>query len=236
MNWLDLLAEQEEPQPAPRAPTTRRFPLRLALLAAVACALGFLVLLAWLRGGYAYGSLSTASATVSPVDAAPASARREAERLAAQLAGQAPREPYIVIDRTANRIYLWRGGKVDLTAVCSAGSGSVLVDAAGERRWVFDTPQGRFRVLKKIENPVWRKPDWAFVEEGKPVPERHSERFEYGVLGEYGLYFGDGYLIHGTLYERLLGRAVSHGCIRVGRDDLRQLYREARVGTSIYIF
>ena len=29
-------------------------------------------------------------------------------------------------------------------------------------------------------------------------------------------------MIHGTLYERLLGRAVSHGCIRVGRDDLRQ--------------
>ena len=43
-------------------------------------------------------------------------------------------------------------------------------------------------------------------------------------------------MIHGTLYERLLGRSVSHGCIRVGRDDLRQVYRAASVGTPIFIF
>jgi L,D-transpeptidase YbiS len=43
-------------------------------------------------------------------------------------------------------------------------------------------------------------------------------------------------MIHGTLYERLLGRSVSHGCIRVGRDDLRKIYRAASVGTPIFIF
>ena len=84
--------------------------------------------------------------------------------------------------------------------------------------------------------PCGRKPDWAFVEEGQPIPKNPADRLEYGSLGEYALYFGNGYMIHGTLYERLLGRAVSHGCIRVGRDDLRKVWATARLGTRIYIY
>jgi lipoprotein-anchoring transpeptidase ErfK/SrfK len=120
--------------------------------------------------------------------------------------------------------------------VCSAGSGMVLREEQGSRVWVFDTPRGVFHVLSKIENPVWKKPDWAFVEEGEPIPADPADRIEYGMLGEYALYFGNGFMIHGTLYERLLGRSVTHGCIRLGRDDLRTLYRNAPVGTPIYIF
>jgi hypothetical protein len=82
-------------------------------------------------------------------------------------------------------------------------------------------------VLSKLANPVWRKPDWAFVEEGEPIPKDPGDRLEYGSLGEYALYFGNGYMIHGTLYERLLGRPVSHGCVRLGRE-LRGCPRAAR--------
>jgi L,D-transpeptidase YbiS len=120
--------------------------------------------------------------------------------------------------------------------MCSVGSGASLAEPGGGREWTFATPRGRFQVLSKLRNPVWKKPDWAFIEEGKPVPTNPGERFEYGQLGEFGLYFGDGYLIHGTLYERLLGRSVSHGCVRLGRDDLRALYAATRIGTPIYIF
>jgi L,D-transpeptidase YbiS len=83
---------------------------------------------------------------------------------------------------------------------------------------------------------VWRKPDWAFVEEGQPIPTKAAERFEYGTLGEYALYFGNGYMIHGTLYERLLGRSVTHGCIRLGRDDLRKVWAMVPVGTPIFVY
>jgi L,D-transpeptidase YbiS len=83
---------------------------------------------------------------------------------------------------------------------------------------------------------VWRKPDWAFVEEGRPVPADPRERLEYGTLGEYALDLGDGYMIHGTLYEKLLGRSVSHGCVRLGRDALRQVYAATRVGSPVYVF
>jgi len=55
----------------------------------------------------------------------------------------------------------------------------------GGRVWVFDTPRGRFEVLSRLERPVWRKPDWAFVEEGEPIPKDPGDRLEYGTLGEY---------------------------------------------------
>ena len=83
---------------------------------------------------------------------------------------------------------------------------------------------------------MWVKPDWAYIEEGKRPPKNKQERFESGVLGDYALGFGDGYFIHGTLYSRLLGRNVSHGCVRVGDKDLQAVYAAAAIGTKIYIF
>jgi len=54
-------------------------------------------------------------------------------------------------------------------------------------------------VLGKIENPVWTKPDWAFVEakEAIPPPDDPSRKVQ-GELGKYVFNLGDGYLIHGT--------------------------------------
>ncbi len=143
---------------------------------------------------------------------------------------------YIVIDRNNNRLWVRKGDEILLDAVVSAGSGRVLDDEAGGRSWTFDTPKGEHRVRGLLRNPIWRRPDWAFIEEGKPLPKNASERFEDGVLGEYALDLGDGYLIHGTLYERLLGRSVTHGCIRVGRDDLRTLVELTGIGTQVFIF
>ena len=160
----------------------------------------------------------------------------ERERLQAALRRRVPRGSWIVIDQTHNRLRLMRGDETVLEAPCSAGSGMVLKEGARGRVWVFDTPRGRFEVLSKTENPVWKKPDWAFVEEGEPIPKDPGDRLEYGSLGEYALYFGNGYMIHGTLYERLLGRPVSHGCIRLGRDPLRAVYKSAPLGTPVYIY
>ena len=135
-----------------------------------------------------------------------------------------------------NRVFMKRGENIELDAVASTGSSKTLRDPHSDREWVFVTPRGEFRVREERRNPVWTKPDWAFIEEGLPIPRTRAEREERGSLGEHGLYFGDGYIIHGTLYERLLGRSVSHGCIRLGRDDLRQVAAAAGVGTRIFIF
>lgn len=124
-----------------------------------------------------------------------------------------------------------------LDALASTGSGTIL-DKPGEDtdQWIFDTPRGEFRVQSKLTNPAWVKPDWAFIEEGLGIPRNPADRVEQGVLGDYALGFGKGYFIHGTLYTRLLGKNVTHGCIRLNDDDLKTVYRFARVGTPIVIF
>ena len=201
-----------------------------------------LLLLSLAGTGWDFRGVPAEVADVS-VSPAPKPASREAARLVAErqrlamaLRRKVPRGSWIVIDQTHNRLRLMRGDETVLEAPCSAGSGMVLKEGSGGRVWVFDTPRGRFEVLSKLEKPVWRKPDWAFVEEGEPIPKNPGDRLEYGSLGEYALYFGNGYMIHGTLYERLLGRPVSHGCIRLGKEPLREVFRQAPLGTPVYIY
>jgi len=43
-------------------------------------------------------------------------------------------------------------------------------------------------------------------------------------------------MIHGTNDPKSIGRSVSHGCIRLPNDMLRVLWKEADVGTEVYIF
>lgn len=157
--------------------------------------------------------------------------------LAKQLTQLMPGQPYILVDTARNHLYIKRRDQVMLDALASTGSGTIL-DKPGysNSRWVFDTPRGEFTVQSKLVNPMWVKPDWAFVEEGVEVPKSQADRVEPGVLGEYALGFGKGYFIHGTLYTRLLGKNVTHGCIRLNDDDLKSVYQLARVGTPIMIF
>jgi L,D-transpeptidase YbiS len=162
---------------------------------------------------------------------------KEGKELRTQLSGLKPRGAYVVVDRENNRIFLRRGDSVLVDAAASTGSGAVLKETSGQQRsWTFDTPLGRFPILAERGNPVWTKPDWAFLEAGEPIPHRISDRKDYGSLGEFALDLGDGYMIHGTLYERLLGRSVTHGCVRVGRDALRAIVDGTRVGTPVFIF
>jgi L,D-transpeptidase ErfK/SrfK len=157
--------------------------------------------------------------------------------LSAQLSRLKPNQPFIVVDTARNHLYVKRRQEVVLDAIASTGSGTIL-DKPGEGndQWVFDTPRGEFFVQSKLTDPAWVKPDWAFIEEGQEVPKNPADRVEQGVLGEYALGFGKGYFIHGTLYTRLLGKNVTHGCIRLNDSDLKRVYTFARVGTPIIIF
>jgi L,D-transpeptidase YbiS len=147
-----------------------------------------------------------------------------------------PSGPAIFVDSAANQIYLIKGSSVAAKDKCSTGSGLELTDTNGQRTWTFDTPRGYFRALSKVTNPVWYRPDWAFIEEGEPIPKNRESRAVADVLGDYAIAFGDGYFIHGTLYTRMLGTSVTHGCIRVDDNTLKKIYDSAQPGTPIYIF
>ncbi len=171
---------------------------------------------------------------VEPPETGPAPSPKDLARMERKLSSIRPKGYYILIDTAANRLWLKRGQKVVLEAKCSTGSGRQL-ECQG-RRWTFETPRGEFRIRAKIGNPIWRKPDWAFFEEGKTLPVDENDRYEKNVLGEYAMAIGDGYFIHGTLYNRMLGRNVTHGCIRLGSSDLIKVAQLAPVGTKVYIF
>ena len=147
-----------------------------------------------------------------------------------------PRDVYLVIDSAENIFYLKKDDQVIRKGIVSTGSGTVLVEPGGKRTWVFDTPKGEFLVKSKIQNPYWVKPDWAFIEEGESIPKKLEDRVEGGALGDYALGFGRGYFIHGTLYTRLLGRSVTHGCIRMADQDLEAVFKASKIGTRIYIY
>jgi lipoprotein-anchoring transpeptidase ErfK/SrfK len=147
-----------------------------------------------------------------------------------------PYQPYLVVNSGENRFYLYSRRKLVREGRCSTGS-YIMLKAADERKWIFKTPRGVFRIQGKITSPVWKKPDWAFIEEGLPVPAPDSYlRYEFGVLGDYAMSLGHGYLIHGTLYQRLLGMPVTHGCIRLGDDDLKIVYQYLNIGSKVFIY
>lgn len=157
------------------------------------------------------------------------------KKLLAKVSRFSPRGVYIVVDTGANKLYLMDGERIQRTASCSTGSGSRLVDIAGKRVWVFNTPRGEFEVQRKIVKPVWTKPDWAFIEDGEPIPSKFADRLDPNVLGKYALALPDGYLIHGSIYKRTIGMSVTHGCIRLGDEDLEAVYLAAQIGTKVYI-
>jgi len=212
----------------------RRFALVASILVFAAMAVGVVI---WQRR----------SPVAPPADATPLDASGEKELRSLKARGDSleqkletlkPRSAttYVVIDTGRNLLSVYENGKESVHAVCSTGSGRALVDPARKRRWVFDTPRGEFFIRAKHPDPVWIKPDWAFLEVGEPLPRSLEERLAPAELGAYAMDIGDGYLIHGTLYTRALGLSITHGCVRLGDQDLQTVYGKVRIGTPVYIF
>jgi lipoprotein-anchoring transpeptidase ErfK/SrfK len=162
---------------------------------------------------------------------------RDVQRLSRKFTNYTPGQSYIVINTTDNRFFLYRNKKLIREGFCSSGSYTRLSTADGNREWIFKTPKGQFWIQQKITKPLWIRPDWSFVEEGLPIPPPNDEsRFEFGVLGDYAMSLGDGYLMHGTLYKRFLGMPVTHGCVRLNDEDLEAIYNTLNIGSKVYIF
>ena len=186
--------------------------------------------------------LGQATWTVPVVDAPPP-ASSEADLAVATTAAEKrldalrPRGVWVVVDTWNSRLTVFRDGVPLREAVCSAGSGTALRDPRTGKHWVFMTPVGERKVRNKVRDPVWKKPDWAFIEEGLEPPSLGSrDRLDDFSLGDYALYLGDGYMIHGTIFQTLLGQRVTHGCIRLGDEDLAYVYKQVPVGSRVYIY
>ena len=157
----------------------------------------------------------------------------------ASVAGLPPEAPLqgtvITIDVSRNHAYLFQDGQLLADGPAATGKESVLQH--GDDLWVFHTPRGHLKVLRKVEDPIWTKPDWAFIEAGEPIPPPDSpKRQAKGVMGKYALSLGDGIFIHGTDDPKSLGKYASHGCIRLPAKLISQMWKMAKVGTDVFIF
>ena len=172
------------------------------------------------------------AAVESPKEAkAVASLRAEIRRLAGPGA-------YIVIDRSRKNLIVRKSDAVLLDATCATGSGKILLGESRNQTWHFKTPRRVFQVMKKVTDPIWKKPIWAFVEKNEkaPILPWKFNRLDGTTLGAYALELQSSYAIHGTLYPSLLGRHITHGCVRLNDTDLASAFRLADVGTPVYVF
>lgn len=148
---------------------------------------------------------------------------------------------FILIRLAENHLYLIEDGRAVWDAPVATGTGFRL--AGGNREWHFITPRGVFRIQRKELDPVWIRPEWAYVEAGQPVPPLSSPlRRDSTMLGTTALYIGYELAIHGTSKPELVlrpdpeERRVSHGCIRMTNEDVRILYHLVEVGTPVLIY
>lgn len=214
----------------------RRWPVVVLVVAVALVLLSSGALLVVARLGQVAMATPLRPMAAAPGDDDPGSLARRDAVASKALERLRPRGVYIVVDTYRNRLRLYRDGELLRTATCSTGTGVVLRDPRNGKQWVFDTPLGERVVERKVKNPVWAKPDWAFIEEGMLPPTDPNERFDPNSLGDYALYIGDGYIIHGTLFKTLLGRRVTHGCIRLGDEDLEFVYRHTPIGSRVFLY
>ena len=102
----------------------------------------------------------------------------------------------------------------------------------GRQGW--ETPEGSFEVVQKVENPVWRVPP-GIKKENPELPD-FMPAGPGNPLGSYWLGLSvPGYGLHGTTRPYGVGRRVSHGCIRLYDADIEALFRKVPLGTGVRI-
>jgi len=140
----------------------------------------------------------------------------------------------VVVNLDENRLYFAKGRRVLWSAPVGTGTGLRL--ESDRDAWEFHTPTGVYHVTHKAREPDWIAPDWYFLEHGLRVPGQNDprRRFTRG-LGAAAVYIGQGLAIHGTDKPELLGRRVSHGCIRLSDANALRLYHDVQPGTEVVI-
>src|SRR5579864_5836487 len=89
---------------------------------------------------------------------------------------------------------------------------------------ISPSPSGEFEIVNRITNPTYYHPHVVI-----PAGENSPIGTRWVGLNRKG------YGIHGTNEPRSIGRAASHGCIRLRNRDVERLYAMLRVGDVVEI-
>lgn len=126
---------------------------------------------------------------------------------------------YLVLDRKQRQLQVWQENGLKLHSYAVA---------VGKPE--SPTPTGQFTILSKIPNPTWEH-------------IRTGEHFAPGKpgnpLGPFYLGFHrlgrDEWGFHGTNQPDSIGKAVTHGCVRLRNQDIDELFPLVQVGTVLRV-
>ena len=118
----------------------------------------------------------------------------------------------VLIDLSSRRLILLENGRPVLRAPVAVGAPST------------PTPRGRFFVVERIR----------VTDPGGPYG---AAALALSAFSEKLIYWPEGgpVAIHGTNDPGSIGRAVSHGCVRLGTRDLEYLFSRFELGTPVEI-
>jgi lipoprotein-anchoring transpeptidase ErfK/SrfK len=89
---------------------------------------------------------------------------------------------------------------------------------------VSPSPAGTFRVVTRVSNPT-------YYHAGKVIPAGKLNPLGSRWMGLDRKSYG----IHGTNQPQSIGKAASHGCIRMTHADVEELFDRVRVGDVVEI-
>jgi lipoprotein-anchoring transpeptidase ErfK/SrfK len=115
----------------------------------------------------------------------------------------------IEVDLAARQLYVVKGG-------ARVATHSVAV---GSTKWPTQT--GEWKIVQAVWNPEWTPPDESWAEEREPRKPGDPKN----PLGTAQLVYDPPRSIHGTNDPTSIGKAVSHGSIRVTNEVAEQLAR-----------
>lgn len=115
---------------------------------------------------------------------------------------------------------------------------AVITHPVGIGRPQFPTPRGITHVISHQKNPVWVVPPSILAEHAKwgaPLPAVVGPG-PLDPLGNYALHLGwPEILIHGTNKPVSVGWPVSHGCIHLFPEDIKELFYLVPNGTEVHV-
>lgn len=130
----------------------------------------------------------------------------------------------IVINLPQRMLFYFQDGKLK----------SAYPVGLGKPSW--PTVQGSFHIIQLEKNPVWVTPK-SIQEEMARESQIVKDRVQPGPdnpLGEFWMGLdAPGYGIHGTIAPASVYHFQSHGCIRLHRDDIAQLFPKVSKGLLV---
>ncbi len=137
----------------------------------------------------------------------------------------------VVINLAAMRIFYFPPHKRNQPQI-------VYTHPIGIGRIGWKTPEGSTRIIGRQKDPVWIVPKSIRKEhaaEGDVLPAVVPAGPD-NPLGQYLFRLGwPGYLIHGTNKPYGVGMRVSHGCMHLYPEDIKQFFEMIPVGTKVTV-